>query len=82
MRGDKMNLTERVELFNKNLSIHETLATEVKELPRYGRECCMDANADTTQTEFEKWPSTFVRTFCSCCIVYYENNPSSCLKYR
>ena len=49
-----MNLAERVELFNKKLSIQETLATEVKELPRYGRECCMDANADTTQAEFEQ----------------------------
>ena len=69
-----MNLTQRLDLMNKQETIHKTLVKEIKELPRYGKECCMDANADTTQTEFEKCEDAWGKGECLVDIVWDDGS--------
>ena len=69
-----MNLKQRLDIMKKQETNHEILVREIKELPRYGKECCMDPNSDSTQTEFEICEDAWDRGDCLVEIVWDDGS--------
>ena len=69
-----MNLKQRLDIMKKQETNHEILVREIKELPRYGEECCMDHNSDSTQIEFERCEDAWGRGDCLVDIVWDDGS--------